>query len=221
MQVNPFPHQIFDNVFSRQLVTQASLQWPKPDWPHWLTYAGPFENEKRTCNNWNKMPPAIQKLLRLMLIKVRPSVRHLTVADDLLHGAGMHDMAPGSHLDLHLDCDQHPLTKKIRDWNAILFLDTFEPEQGGELELWDSSRREAVVKIRPKRNQLVLFETSDISYHRVNQVVGSNHRKTLTIYFWRSPNSFDIVKRPRARYYALEGTQDGLEDLRRRRSERD
>lgn len=219
MQVNPFPHQVFDNVFSRQLVSQASQQWPGPRWPHWFTYEGPFENEKRTCKDWNKMPPAIQKLLRLMLIKVHPPVRHVSEPDDLLHGAGMHDLAPGTQLDLHLDCDQHPLTRKIRDWNAILFLDNFESNWGGELELWDAARKHPVVSILPKRNQLVLFETSDVSFHQVNKVLGPLHRKTLTIYFWRSQTSFDIVKRPRARYYAKEGVQDGLDSLRQRRGE--
>jgi hypothetical protein len=109
------------------------------------------------------------------------------LADPELVGGGIHVMAPGAHLDVHVDFNCIAERKIYRRLNALLFLNEgWRDEWGGELELWDEGvvrRQHAFV---PRANRLVLFETSERSFHGVRKVgcPPGVARRSFAVYYY-------------------------------------
>ena len=118
------------------------------------------------------------------------------------HGAGLHMLPVGGFLDPHLDCDRHPSTGYRRAQNAILFLDDFLPEWGGDLHLYDPDLSGNGTRITPKAGRVVVFDCGDESYHGVpGPVCGPIPRRSLAVYWWEPVDW--TPKRPRAQFVAL------------------
>lgn len=175
---------------------------------------------------WSAIPEPCQRLLGQM--SVLPIHQHLidssllrAVPDLMLWGAGLHCMGPGDHLDIHLDADRHPRLGLERRANAILFLDDWPDEWGGHLEFWREDLTGPAVRIKPITGRMVLFETSDQSYHGIPQPIHCPEgvlRKTLALYWWSAPRG--LSKRPRAQFVrtAREPWDAAKEQLRRERA---
>ena len=121
--------------------------------------------------------------------------------DPYLHGAGLHFHERGGKLDMHLDYSIHPLSKKERRLNLILYLNEYWKESyNGGLELWDKAYTHRCETILPSFNRAVLFQTSDISYHGLPTPIAcptDTGRKSLAIYY--VSNSRDnVVHRSKA-----------------------
>lgn len=124
------------------------------------------------------------------------------VPDKTLHGAGLHMLMPGGFLDPHLDCDVHPVTGYRRAQNAILFLDDFSTDWGGDLYLYDPDLSGWAKRITPKAGRMVVFDCDDKSYHGVpGPVCGPIPRRSIAVYWWE-PGQW-TAKRPRAQFVAL------------------
>ena len=93
------------------------------------------------------------------------------LADEKLVGGGMHQTAARGHLDVHVDFNYLEDRGWHRRANLLVFLNRgWQPEWGGEFELWDAD-----VKVRhhahlPIFNRCVLFETNEVSFHGVTAV---------------------------------------------------
>ena len=111
------------------------------------------------------------------------------LADDELVGGGIHVMAPGAHLDVHVDFNCIAERSIYRRLNALLFLnETWDPAWGGELELWDEHVARRHHAFTPRQNRLVLFETSERSFHGVRKVAsppGASRRSFAVYYYTR------------------------------------
>jgi len=109
------------------------------------------------------------------------------LADEQLVGGGMHQTAARGHLDVHVDFNYLEDRGWHRRANLLVFLNRgWQPEWGGEFELWDAD-----VKVRhhahlPIFNRCVLFETNEISFHGVTAVkcpLGQT-RKSFAAYYY-------------------------------------
>ena len=89
--------------------------------------------------------------------------------DPHLHGAGLHYHPAGSRLEMHLDYSIHPITKKERRVNLIVYMNKgWKEEWGGHLSLWEGTlerMEKEATRIVPGFNTAALFRTSDISWH--------------------------------------------------------
>ncbi len=150
--------------------------------------------------------------------------------DPYLHGAGLHCMPPGGKLDMHLDYSIHPISGKERRVNLILFLnEVWKEEWGGELTFYAGDATGAQpsmvldpppLKVLPKHNRAVLFETDDTSWHGVPYISHSaDFRKTLAIYYVSEPTGKQKC-RPKATYARVPGQQDPYDRLREIRAHR-
>ncbi len=113
-------------------------------------------------------------------------IENLKVLDDR-YGRGLHQGANGSFLDIHIDYNIHPLEKKQRRLNMLIFLNKqWESEWGGNLEFWDSDITSCELKIAPVFNRCVIFECSNISYHGYSLIKGppNTTRKSFYLYFF-------------------------------------
>jgi hypothetical protein len=224
----PFPHAVIDDFLRREIAEQLSRVFPDPSAECWYRYANPLER-KLACNIPGKVPPKIWETLEffnsdecLKLFGRLTGIEDLK-ADQELHGGGMHCIAPGGKLDIHIDYSIHPKLGLERRLNLILYLNRdWNESWGGQLELWDDTMSRCVRKIAPIFNRAVIFDTGDGSYHGhpdALQCPEEQSRKSLAVYYLTAPRG-DAAKRYRARFVARpeDPKDDEIEELRRLRS---
>ena len=87
-------------------------------------------------------------------------------ADAQLVGAGVHLVKPGGFLDIHADFNEHPVLKKKRCLNALIYFNKdWKNEYHGALELWDQDMRRCATRVWPVFNRCVIFQTTMTSFH--------------------------------------------------------
>lgn len=176
-------YTVIDNFAPPGLLRAVAATWPREDWPHWHKYDD-HNAVKLGSKDAHRLPdPAKMILNRMAGIDVSQFSRE-AFPDMDLHGAGMHSILPGGYLGLHLDGAVHPLAGWRREVNAVLFVDAWQPEWGGELEFWSSETSGAQSVIQPEFNRLVLFSTGGEAWHRVAAVNGARPRRTLSLFWW-------------------------------------
>jgi hypothetical protein len=193
---NPFRYAVLDQACDPALVREAAKSFDEVPADNWYQYNSVLERKRTT----RKLTLAAYVLLRWLRNLCPPEL----VSDDSLHGGGMHELLPGGWLGCHLDCDTHPVTGYRRAVNAILYLTAAE---GGALELWKSpDDPEPAVEIAPQAGRLVIFETSDVSWHGVAPVQGTVSRRSLACYWWEPV--LTETRRPRALFANRSGDPD-------------
>lgn len=199
----PFPHLVIEDAFPSALIRQACIDWPDHNWNGWFRYDSIFEG-KLACPNYDAMPGSCRNIIDCLngLDVVAWTGIPGLQTDSTLHGAGLHSMPRGGKLDMHLDCDRHPTTGLERRLNLILFCNPiWQEEWNGHLELWDSKMSRCMQRISPTFNRLVIFETSDTSYHGVPDILhcpSEIARRSIATYLWTPTDA--PSKRPRARF---------------------
>jgi len=108
--------------------------------------------------------------------------------DPYLTGGGMHESDDGGFLMIHTDFNQLRITKKHRALNLMLYLNPdWQEEWGGCLELWPESLTEKAHTILPLMNRMILFRTSEESYHGhpIPMTLPKGvTRKSLAVYYY-------------------------------------
>ncbi len=78
-----------------------------------------------------------------------------------------------------------------RRLNVILYLNQDWPDEyGGHLELWDADMTHAVQRVAPVANRMVVFATSQTSYHGHPDLLAApegTFRRSLAWYFYTTP----------------------------------
>ena len=186
----PYPHVVIDNFFTEEYANTLLNSFPEVT-DKWIRYWNPIE--KKFALNKFSDNPTYNDLFNYMqtdefisYIKGASGISNLE-ADPHLHGAGVHFHPPGGKLDMHLDYSVHPLLHKERRVNLIIYLNKeWNKSYNGDLQLWDRDFTECTTKIYPVFNRAVLFQTNDISYHGMPQMINceeGNGRKSIAIYY--------------------------------------
>lgn len=163
----PFPHVCLDDAVPADLIHSALAHWPEPIHPGWKQ-----NQDRKRAFTLHAHP----ELAGLMLWGNRPQVvewlRRLTgiadvTADPDLNGGGLHEVSRGGRLGIHVDFNvlKHLKRTPYRRLNMLLYLnERWEPEWNGALELRKDSQV-PLLKYEPIFNRLVVFETSEFSWH--------------------------------------------------------
>jgi hypothetical protein len=110
------------------------------------------------------------------------------VPDPHLDGGGLHQIVRGGHLGVHVDFNRHPRTGLHRRLNVLLYLNRgWKEEYRGALELWSAEQRRCERRILPAFNRLVVFSTTDRSYHGHPEPLAcpeDRTRKSLALYYY-------------------------------------
>jgi hypothetical protein len=209
----PFYYQVIDNFFNQEQAKEISKEFPEYNSDIWYCYNNPLEN-KRTCNDWYQFGPETYKTLTMLNSKefIR-QLQKITGIPKLypdigLHGGGLHIHGTGGKLNVHLDYSIHPKLKLQRKLNLIIYLEeNWNPEWGGNLELWSHNKE----KNRPDKrfatidnvfNRAVLFDTTKNSWHGFPEPLTcpeNKYRKSLAVYYLTDPPE-GTDPRPRALY---------------------
>jgi hypothetical protein len=197
----PFPHIVFENLFSPRLLMQIVAEFEAKGKAQWMEIKSEGEHTRRS-RPASVLGPATQTYFDILssgrFVQFLQAVSGIAglVPDPMLRGGGMHESKPGGMFDLHLDFEKHPVT--LLD-NRLVFITYLNPgwrkEWGGCLELWDMAANRSVKEIVPEFGRSILFCHSDKSLH------GHPHPV-------ETPDG-----RPRrsvAAYYYSNGREDGL-----------
>jgi hypothetical protein len=133
--------------------------------------------------------------------------------DKELNGGGLHEIHAGGYLNVHVDFNFHPASKQHRRLNLIVYLnERWEEDWGGLLELWPTDFSAAAARIVPLANRMVLFETSEVSYHGHPVPLAPPEgvtRKSLAVYYYSAwPKK--VPKREKTGYVLLPWQKERL-----------
>lgn len=178
----PFPHLVADGYWDDDLLQDVLNEFPDPDIPGWKRYEGANEKHKlegppgiwgpRTRDLFNEIRGIGDQLQKIF---GTPKLHMETI------GGGYHCIQPGGLLQMHTDFSISPRTGRHRRLNVIIYLNHDWYDEGGHLQLWDDEG--PCVDVPPDFNRMVIFETSDHSWHG-HPVPAERWRKSVAAYFF-------------------------------------
>jgi len=207
----PFPYVVIEDFFQESFARPLAEVFPKPDEAIWHRYHNPLE-KKLACNDFAQLPAPIVQAVTFLngpevvsICSQIAGISHLE-SDPHLHGGGIHSHPRHGKLDMHLDYSIHPLLPHLeRRLNLIVYLNRdWQPEYGGDIELWDAAFTHCVVKVPPLFNRAVLFQTSDLSYHGLPEPIKCPKgvtRNSLAVYYL-APKRDEATPRFKAQFFA-------------------
>lgn len=189
----PFPFVALQDLWDDAVLARVDDEFPGPgerDWLHWDT----AEESKETSDGVRGLSPFIQTVLRQLnsdpFLEVVRSVTGLDdlVADDTYFGAGLHEAFRGGWLNVHGDWTRHPDKPLARRVNLLTYLNRdWEPDWGGDLELWDEKTGKCAVRVPPVFNRTVIFNTTPDALHGFPRPLTcplGRSRRLISVYYW-------------------------------------
>lgn len=167
----PFPHIVLDNLFKPESLLRPYREFPTPGDGFWWKYENPLEN-KFARNDLHNLPLSIQDLINELqsnrFVSLLQSITgiHGLIVDHELNGGGCHSISRGGFLGVHSDYNYHPTSRLDRRINVLVYLNAgWDPDWGGNLELWNRDMSRCITSIVPDFNRTVIFNVTDWAYH--------------------------------------------------------
>lgn len=190
----PYPHIVIDNFLKREIATEAMKEFPGIAADRWIHYLH-YNEKKHGLNNLEYLPEVFRLLIKqlnsiefLKILSGITGIKNLH-ADETLEGGGLHQSSRGGFLNIHADFTVHPHHSHWqRRVNLLIYFNKeWEPEWGGDLELWDNQMHRCEQKISPVFNRCVIFNTDADSFHGFPdpiQCPDGITRKSLALYYY-------------------------------------
>lgn len=211
LNARPFPHVYIDDFLSRDFVAAVHSEFASTNFGA-LCEAGYHiasgskqkkvhcfhkerdENESKKSAVLDESVMGPNTRLAFNLLKSSLFVAFLeqvTGIDDIIpdphyRGSGLHQTEPGGFLRVHADFNRYERFGLDRRVNVFLFLNhDWDPSWGGALELWPRDMSGCERKIQPIFNRLVIFRTTDFSYHGYTDPIRSPYpRRSVSMYYY-------------------------------------
>jgi len=189
----PFPHFVLDDFLPSEVLDRVLEEFPTAGTPAWERYDDAMQ-KKLGSRDEEALGPTTRMLLQalnssafLAFLERATGITGL-IPDPWFEGGGLHQIVRGGLLKVHVDFNKHTLTRLDRRINALLYLNhDWDEAWGGHLELWDTNMKEAVRKIAPKFNRLVVFNTTDFANHGHPEPLAcpdTRSRKSIALYYY-------------------------------------
>jgi Rps23 Pro-64 3,4-dihydroxylase Tpa1-like proline 4-hydroxylase len=191
----PVPNFLIDNFLNEEFAHRVADSFPPYEEAVALGRSFKAVNEKGKVQVTDsaRFPEPIRQLNELLassevcdLISYALGIPNM-LADAELVGGGMHQTAARGHLDVHVDFNFLEDRQWHRRANLLIFLNRgWQPQWGGEFELWDADVNVRHHAHLPIFNRCVLFETNEISFHGVTAVKcpPGQTRKSFAAYYY-------------------------------------
>jgi hypothetical protein len=191
---DPFPHVVIDGLFPPELlnaiVDEVRHGQAEPE----KNIYGSFR--KHRVSELAKMGPATRRFIEelhsapfLRFMEELTGIDHLA-PDPHLEGGGVHQIGVGGMLKIHTDFNWHRKLKLHRRLNVLIYLNPdWDEAWGGHLELWDKEMKACHVRTAPLFNRMVVFSTTDFSYHGHPEPLKSPDgvmRNSIALYYYSS-----------------------------------
>ena len=189
----PFPHVVFDNFFDSTLLDLVLSEFPKLGEIKWQRFNNEHEIKLASASESSFGPTTRLLLYHLNSITFLEFLSNVTgivnlLSDPCFDGGGLHQIVRGGKLAIHADFNKHPRYGLDRRLNLLLYLNKdWREEYGGHFELWNRDMSRCEAKILPVFNRLVVFGTTDFTYHGHPdplQCPEGVTRKSLALYYF-------------------------------------
>jgi Rps23 Pro-64 3,4-dihydroxylase Tpa1-like proline 4-hydroxylase len=191
----PFPYVVMDDFMEPGIAREIVEAYP--DFDTALEQGRTFKtvNERKKiqiCDSRKFATPVARLNAVLMSPQFLSDLSYITgipnlLADEQLIGGGIHMTGPGGRLDVHVDFNYIEERQLHRRLNILLYLnEPWQPDWGGQLELWDKDVKKCEAVLEPIFNRCVIFQTSEISFHGVIPVAPTapSPRKSFAAYYY-------------------------------------
>jgi hypothetical protein len=199
----PFPHIVLDDFFPESTLNNILSEFPRPDDADWVTFQRTHEKKlagKGDIQMGQMTRHFVSQLNASAFVDFLEALTTIkgVIPDPHLDGGGLHQIMPGGHLNIHTDFNKHKRLKLDRRINLLLYLNhDWQEDYRGHLELWDKDMTNCVEKILPAFNRMVIFSTTDFSYHGHPDPLAcpdDNSRKSLALYYFTNGRPREEVK---------------------------
>jgi len=221
----PFPHIVFDNFFDSDLLEGVLSEFPNPGEIKWQR----FDNEqeiKLASASESSFGPVTRLLLyhlnSITFLEFLGNVTGITnlIPDPCFDGGGLHQIVRGGKLGIHADFNKHPRYGLDRRLNLLLYLNKdWREEYGGCLELWNQDMTACEAKIMPVFNRLMVFGTTDFTYHGHPDPLRCPEgvtRKSLALYYFSNGRPADEISGEHSTLFQQRGKDEVKPDYRQR-----
>ena len=209
-KAKPYPHLVVDGLYDETVLKRILAKFPNrksPDWVVWDT-----EHEFKTTSRGITDLPVFTQLFFLIhqtsyFIRILEQITGIDnlLPDPLFHGAGLQEVIKGGWLDIHSDYTRHPTLPLRRRLNVLVYLNRdWNPEWGGDIELWDYDTRQCGAKYAPLFNRTLIFPTTSTTLHGQPSPLCCPEdvsRRFISIYYWSAVSSIGDSAEP-IRWYA-------------------
>ncbi|MCU0445569.1 MAG: 2OG-Fe(II) oxygenase [Microscillaceae bacterium] len=187
----PYKHLVMEDFLTLDFANTVHDNFPSIEKLN-KHYNG-LNERKSEGSNFSDFHPALSELRQLIMSKEFANwmaevtgITEIFVTDDKL-GTGLHQGSNGSFLDIHIDFNIHAEKNVHRRLNMLIYMNKdWQPEYGGDLEMWDAKMTKCEKKVAPMFNRAVVFETNEISYHGYSKISVPEGvtRKSFYSYFY-------------------------------------
>ncbi|WP_419421356.1 2OG-Fe(II) oxygenase (plasmid) [Legionella sp. D16C41] len=182
---------ILDNLLPTEIAEKIYASFPKPSQMHLLSI---YRNLKLKYSHLREVPSLLQDInFAIQDPRVVAVIEEITgikkqIPDPTEYAGGISTLLKGYYINPHLDLSHDVHGKNYRTVNVLYYVSpNWQLENGGNLELWDSSIKNCIT-IPNLFNRLFVMETNRISWHAVNKVLCDAPRCCVFNYFF-SPQS--------------------------------
>lgn len=203
----PFPHMYSDDIFPESLLLAAASEIPEhpPVQTGLLAPKGciqgtdkcftdKYQFGKNALETQNKIGPVSNILISYLksssfikFLEKLSGIENL-IPDPHYSGSGIHQTLPGGFLGIHADFNRYKQYDLHRRVNVFIFLNAnWTDSYGGHLELWNRNLTTCEQKILPILGRLVVFSSTDFSYHGHQTPLSCPHdrsRRSLAMYYY-------------------------------------
>ena len=227
----PFPHISFDDFFNNHYLDKILNDFPDMS-KNREAYEFKTKTDKKIISssqsflsdqiinffnflNSHKFLTFLQKL---------SGVETYLIPDPYLSGGGLHETKNGGFLKVHSDFRLHPTLGLDRRINVLIFLNkNWKEEWGGHLELWNKDMSKCETKILPIFNRMVIFKTSDYTYHGHPDALNCPNtvsRKSIALYYYSNGRPDSEINKDNFHHRTLfQKRKNSVDDFRREKVE--
>jgi hypothetical protein len=194
---SPYPHVVIDDFLRPDAVAELVRVFPRPDDAlAWDKFSIETVEKKIASGREDLFPAPLRHAIHdlnagpfLKFLERLTGIEHL-LPDPHLAGGGIHLSRRGDHLGIHADFNWHPGLQAHRRLNLLIYLTPeWQPEYGGELELWDTTGTRLERSVAPLCNRAVVFATRSDTFHghpRSWAAPDGVFRQSIALYYYTS-----------------------------------
>ncbi len=210
----PFPHILLEDFFDNNYLEKILNDFPdltkKKDAYEFKTKT----DQKLISSSQSFLSDKVINFINflnshrfLTFLQKLTGVETYLIPDPYLAGGGLHETKNGGFLKVHSDFRFHPLVGLDRRINILIFLNkNWKEEWGGHLELWNRDMSKCVTKILPSFNRVVIFNTTDYSFHGHPDALNcpnSESRKSIALYYYTNGRPDSEINRDNLHHRGL------------------
>jgi hypothetical protein len=189
----PYPHICLDHFFDGGIISRVAAEFPELGGKGDIQFADPNQVKLASRGEY-RMGPVTREFVHylnsqpfLEFLSALTGIKGL-IPDAYFVGGGFHEIKRGGFLKIHADFNKHPDLQLDRRLNLLIYLnENWEESYGGHFELWDREMKHCVKRFLPVFNRMVIFSTTDISYHGHPDALTcpeDRSRRSLALYYY-------------------------------------